>query len=119
MPKVYVIEDSEFFADVLAMELQLQHNITDLRCFSRWADFELSDQSCDLLISDLNLPDSPAQNTASCLRSLSGKLHVVVFSADAQVGVMLEHQSLGKIPFYSKSMGCQAFVKFLAVHLGV
>lgn len=57
----------------------------------------------NFLVSDLDLPDSPARQTAEYLELLPHTTSIACFSADERSGKQLEQRTQGRIPFFSKA----------------
>lgn len=99
---ILILEDDKGLAHAIAEYLQHMYQPVSVKTFETLTDLKLHGLKADLLISDLGLPDSTPQNTASYLLSQVNAIRIVCHSAAVKEGKALSRQSLGQIIYMEK-----------------
>jgi DNA-binding NtrC family response regulator len=109
-PVIFCLEDFEVHRFVLETHLdRLLQNKAEVRYFRSLGQLKASGSSCQLLISDLNVGDSKAENTAKFLLEYSEHTPVIVQSSDPILPEQLEQQAPGRIQAAEKGGQGQRF----------
>ena len=97
-PVIFCLEDFEMHRFVLETHLnKLLQNKADVRYFRSLGQLKASGSACQLLISDLNVGDSKAENTAQFLLQYSEHTPVIIQSSDPILPEQLEQLAPGRI----------------------
>mgnify|MGYP001206757388 CR=1 FL=1 len=83
----------------------------EVKYFRSLTQLQASHDSCQLLISDLNLSDSRAENTARFLLEYCQHTPVIVQSSEEELPQQLEQQAAGRIQAAEKGGQGQKFTK--------
>lgn len=109
-PVIFCLEDFELHRFVLETHLnRLLQNKAEVRYFRSLAQLKASGSACQLLISDLNVGDSKAENTAQFLLQYSEHTPVIIQSSDPVLPEQLEQQAPGRIQAAEKGGQGQRF----------
>lgn len=110
-PVIFCLEDFEMHRFVLETHLtRLLEDRVQVRYFRSLAQLKACETSCHLLISDLNVSDSKAENTAKFLLEFCEHTPVLVQSSEIDLPTQLEQQSMGRITAVEKGGQGQRFV---------
>lgn len=97
-PVIFCLEDFEMHRFVLETHLtRLLADRVDVRYFRSLAQLKASAGPCQLLISDLNVTDSKAEDTAEFLLEYCEHTPVIVQSSETELPFLLERQAPGRI----------------------
>mgnify|MGYP006200565275 FL=1 len=97
-PVIFCLEDFEMHRFVLETHLtRLLADRVDVRYFRSLAQLKASNGPCQLLISDLNVTDSKAEDTAEFLLEYCEHTPVIVQSSEIDLPLQLELQAPGRI----------------------
>lgn len=99
---ILILEDDVPLAHAMSEYLLHVYQPASVKTFETLADLKAHGLHGDLLISDLGLPDSTPQNTASYLLSQVNAIRIVCHSAAVKEGKALGRQSLGQIIYMEK-----------------
>lgn len=117
-PVIFCLEDFEMHRFILEARLhQLVGSQAEIRFFKSLGQLKACPEPCDLLISDLNLGDSDADNTASFLREFCNHTPVLVQSAEISLPEKLENETLGRIQATEKAGHGNKFSAALTVFM--
>ena len=117
-PLIFCLEDFEMNRFVLETNLKtLLGDTVDIRYFRSMRKFLACNESCDLLISDLHLGDSNADNTGRFLLEYCKHTRVIVQSSDPVVPEELEKLGKGRILAVEKAGQGERFKKALDVFM--
>lgn len=109
-PVIFCLEDFEMHRFVLETHLtRLLEDKVEVRYFRSLAQLNASGTNCHLLISDLNVSDSKAENTAKFLLQYCEHTPVIVQSSDPVLPEQLEQQAPGRIQAAEKGGQGQRF----------
>lgn len=109
-PLIFCLEDFEMHRFVLETHLnRLLQNKAEVRYFRSLGQLKASGSGCQLLISDLNVGDSKAENTAKFLLQYSEHTPVIIQSSDPILPELLEQQAPGRIQAAEKGGQGQRF----------
>ncbi|MCR2745699.1 hypothetical protein [Limnobacter parvus] len=109
-PVIFCLEDFEMHRFVLETHLtRLLADRVDVRYFRSLAQLKASGMPCQLLISDLNVCDSKAENTARFLLEFCEHTPVIVQSSEIDLPLQLEQQAPGRIQAVEKGGQGQLF----------
>jgi len=102
-PVIFCLEDFEMHRFVLETHLtRLLADRVEVQYFRSLSQLKAATTACDLLISDLNVGDSKAENTARFLLEYCEHTPVIVQSSEAELPEQLEHQTGGRIQAVEK-----------------
>lgn len=111
-PVIFCLEDFEMHRFVLETHLnRLLAGRAEVRYFRTLAQLKACKSPCQLLISDLNLGDSKADNTADFLLEYCMHTPVIVQSSEEDWPRKLETQACGRILAVEKGGQGQRFSK--------
>lgn len=97
-PIIFCLEDFEMHRFVLETHLtRLLADKVEIRYFRSLTQLKAYNSGCQLLISDLNVGDSKAENTAKFLLEYSAHTPVIVQSSEEKLPFWLEEQAAGRI----------------------
>jgi hypothetical protein len=97
-PVIFCLEDFEMHRFVLETHLtRLLADRVDVRYFRSLAQLKACTGPCQLLISDLNVTDSKAEDTAEFLLEYCEHTPVIVQSSEIDLPLQLELQAPGRI----------------------
>lgn len=118
-PVIFCLEDFEMHRFVLETHLtRLLADRVTVQYFRSLAQLKASSSSCDLLIADLNVGDSKAENTAKFLLEYCEHTPVIVQSSEIDLPQQLEQQAPGRIQAAEKGghgeLFAQALDRFMA-----
>lgn len=109
-PVIFCLEDFEMHRFVLETHLtRLLADRVNVRYFRSLAQLKASESGCHLLISDLNVGDSKAENTARFLLEYCEHTPVIVQSTEVDLPLQLEQQAPGRIQAVEKGGQGQRF----------
>lgn len=109
-PVIFCLEDFEMHRFVLETHLtRLLADRVDVRYFRSLAQLKASNGPCQLLISDLNVTDSKAEDTAEFLLEYCEHTPVIVQSSEIDLPLQLEQQAPGRIQAAEKGGQGQRF----------
>ncbi|HEX4879065.1 MAG TPA: hypothetical protein VFV39_04400 [Limnobacter sp.] len=120
-PIIHCLEDFEMHRFILESHLQrLLSDSVDVRYFRSMQQLQGATTVCQLLISDLHVPDSPGERTAEYLLKACEHTPVLVQSSDPVLPIELAKRSGGKIRVVEKggqgAMFEQAILHFMQQH---
>ncbi|VWX34189.1 conserved hypothetical protein [Limnobacter sp. 130] len=97
-PVIFCLEDFEMHRFLLETHLtRLLADRVEVKYFRSLSQLKASHGGCQLLISDLNVSDSKAENTARFLLDYCEHTPVIVQSTEEDLPGQLEQQSAGRI----------------------
>ncbi|MCQ8895052.1 hypothetical protein NQT62_01205 [Limnobacter humi] len=97
-PVIFCLEDFEIHRSLLELNLrQLLGDTVTLYFFRSLAQLKACPMRCDVLVADLNVTDSPAENTAEFLKAFAAHTPVIVQSSDLDWPPRLEAEGHGNI----------------------
>lgn len=111
-PVIFCLEDFEMHRFVLETHLtRLLADRVEVKYFRSLAQLKASNSRCQLLISDLNVIDSKAENTARFLLEYCKHTPVIVQSTEEELPWQLEQQAAGRIQAAEKGGQGQRFTR--------
>lgn len=111
-PVIFCLEDFEIHRFVLETHLtRLLQDQVEVQYFRSLAQLKACRSTCQLLISDLNVSDSKAENTAQFLLEYCEHTPVIVQSSEEDLPQQLEEQAEGRIRAVEKGGQGQRFNK--------
>lgn len=111
-PVIFCLEDFEMHRFVLETHLtRLLADRVEVKYFRSLAQLKASHGGCQLLISDLNVSDSKAENTARFLLEYCEHTPVIVQSTEEDLPLQLEKQAAGRIQAAEKGGQGQRFTQ--------
>lgn len=118
-PVIFCLEDFEIHRFVLETHLiRLLADRVDVRYFRSLAQLKASDGPCHLLISDLNVTDSKAEDTAEFLLEFCEHTPVIVQSSEIDLPRQLEQKAPGRILAAEKGGQGQRFADAIEQFMG-
>ncbi|HEY1059449.1 MAG TPA: hypothetical protein VGE55_12030 [Limnobacter sp.] len=97
-PVIFCLEDFEIHRSLLELNLrQLLGETVTLQFFRSLAQLKNCPTRCDVLIADLNVTDSHAEETAEFLRMFAVHTPVIIQSSEAHWPQQLEAEHPGRI----------------------
>ncbi|HEX4856640.1 MAG TPA: response regulator [Limnobacter sp.] len=117
-PVIFCLEDFEVHRFVLESHLdRLLQDKAQVRYFRSLAQLKAWPENCQLLISDLNLSDSKAENTARFLLEYCRHTPVIVQSSEEEWPARLEQQACGRIQAVEKGGQGQKFTRAIQLFM--
>jgi DNA-binding NtrC family response regulator len=117
-PVIFCLEDFEMHRFVLETHLtRLLADRVEVKYFRSLTQLQASHDSCQLLISDLNLSDSKAENTARFLLEYCQHTPVIVQSTEEELPRQLEQQAAGRIQVAEKGGQGQMFTQAIELFM--
>ena len=102
-PVIFCLEDFEMHRFLLETHLtRLLSDRVEVQYFRTLAQLKAANTSCDLLIADLNVGDSKAENTAQFLLKYCEHTPIVVQSSEIDLPLQLAQQAPGRIQYAEK-----------------
>lgn len=101
--RICLLEDNPLLLELLSGLIQENLPACTLVTCTTMAELVEQGLNFDFLVSDLDLPDSPARQTAEYLELLPHSTSIACFSADERSGKQLELRTQGRIAFFSKA----------------
>ncbi|HEX5485802.1 MAG TPA: hypothetical protein VFX23_07385 [Limnobacter sp.] len=101
--RICVLEDNHLLLELLVGLINDNLPTCSLTTCTTMAELVDQGLNFDFLVSDLDLPDSPAHRTAQYLEALPVNTQIACFTADERSGRQLEQRTQGRIRFFSKT----------------
>ena len=112
---IFILEDHQDMARALTQVLEvLCPSIPKISIFPTLTDLMASGARGDILIADLNLPDSEPIQTSRFLATICDSMYVVCHSGYDEIGEQLAASTNNKVEFIKKGIGRARLIEVIS-----